>query len=100
MRRGDVEAVPAVFGGRMDLGLMYPDRHRFHITEFIGFSAIQAWYLKAIGEEAAAKRVYEAMREIAPDHPAVKQVRRLINPSPLQKLANALQRRLAKADQP
>ena len=75
LQRGEVQAVPAVFGGELDLAGMYPDRRRFHITEFLGFSAILAWYLMATGKAESARYVYQSMRGLAPDHPMVEQTR-------------------------
>ena len=72
--------MPAVFGGELDLAGMYPDRRRFHITEFLGFSAVLAWYLMAIGKAESARYVYQAMRGLAPDNPMVEQTRRRLHP--------------------
>ena len=80
LERGDAQAVPAVFGGQLDLAGLYPDRRRFHITEFLGFSAVLAWYLMATGKAESAQYVYQSMRGLAPDDPMVEQTRRRLHP--------------------
>lgn len=76
LMQGDAEAVPAVFGGNLDLVGLYPDRRRFHITEFLSFFTVLALYLKARGKPESAQYVYGAMRGLSPEHGLVEQVRR------------------------
>lgn len=95
LERGEAKAVLAVFGGKMDLASMYPNRRKFHITEFLSFSAIQVWYLVQMGESEAAKPVYDVMQELAPRNPLVKQTRRILNPGWFKKMLVGVLKRLA-----
>lgn len=83
LQRGETEQVPAIFNHQYDLKSLYPKRHRFHISEVLGFCATMAWYFHDQGEVEQAKTYYQLMRQLDPGHRNTRFVKRLLSPSPL-----------------
>ena len=67
------EKIAEIFDHKFDLGLLYPNRRRFHVTEFIGFMGVVGPYFLGIGERDLARNVYQMMKDISPDHPLTEQ---------------------------
>ncbi|MEI7997795.1 MAG: hypothetical protein WCH01_23165, partial [Methylococcaceae bacterium] len=90
MDNNELEKIPEIFKEGYELKLLYPHRNRFHISEFIAFNAIMCRYYDTIGDRQAAKVVLKALEEIAPEHPATKQVKRCMKETFLEKLLKKL----------
>ena len=84
--KGDYERVAEILEHKFDLKLLYPQRRRFHISEAVNFMGLVGVYLVAIGEGEAAKKYYDMLMQIAPDHPMTKRLRRKLFPGLLQRL--------------
>ena len=67
LMEGDAEKVPEIFGGYLDLKLLFPNRNCFHVTEFCGFNGVMCAYFAATGRLDSAKLLYKALVEVAPD---------------------------------
>jgi hypothetical protein len=96
LENGDLDGFAAVFERKFDLKALCPGREVFHISEFLGFSRLMAEYFMRIGEDRAARVIFEAMDEAAPDDEQTCVVRRAIQGSALLKLAKKLSAKLLK----
>ncbi|MBM3333122.1 hypothetical protein FJY63_00510 [Candidatus Sumerlaeota bacterium] len=92
MARGDYQKVAEILDNKFDLRLLYPHRKRFHISEFVGFMSVIGRYFIGIGERESAEVVYEALREIAPDDPSTRRLRKELHLSVVRRLARRLLR--------
>ncbi len=72
------EKIPELFEGHLELRLLYPQRTRFHISEFLGFTGLMALYYRQIGDRVLAKQYYRLLRTVAPRHAVVRQIRRAL----------------------
>jgi hypothetical protein len=43
-QQGEADKIPAVFNNQLTLSSLYPEKSQFHISDFIGFTAIQCLY--------------------------------------------------------
>lgn len=80
---GRLDEIPIIFGDNFDLKLLYPHRNKFHISEFIGFSAVMIEYFIRIGDLEQAEIRYQMLEQIAPDAPATKKLGQLLTTSHL-----------------
>jgi len=78
LQRGESEKVAEIFAGQFDLGLLYPDRKRFHLSEALAFQNLLARYFHALGDRQQAQRCHALMCELAPQDPATQQIGRLL----------------------
>src|SRR5688572_26106345 len=78
MQQDDLAQAAAVLDNKFDLKAMYPHRSVFHISEYLGLSALAVQYMMRTGNRQAAERLYEIMSQIAPDHPLTKKVENVI----------------------
>ena len=76
LAQGELEKVAEVFDHKFDLQILYPKRKRFHSSEATGFMGIVGWYFVKIGEQEIAERYYMILRQIAPDDPMTRRLRR------------------------
>lgn len=74
----NLDMIQEIFEDKYDIGLLYPERKVFHITEVIGFNALLTQYFYAKGDQEAADRHYDIMRKIDPDNPVTKTIKRVI----------------------
>ncbi len=81
LRKGKPEKVPEILNHKLDLKLMYPNRSTFHISEFVGFTSVMCKYYNAMGERETAELLFENLKQIAPEHAATKQIKRVLYPS-------------------
>lgn len=93
LRRRDYDTVLELLKGKFDLKDYYPERSRFHISEFTGFSHVAGMYLALTGKRDAAMVVYEALRRVAPKHPSTKHLREILHPSLARKLLRRIGRK-------
>lgn len=81
LEKGEVEKIPEMFGEKLDLKLLYPQRTTFHVSEYTAFTGLVGLYYVYIGKQEHAKQLYKALRRIAPRHHATKRLRRVLYPS-------------------
>lgn len=89
LERRDLAKVREIFNEGFDLKLMYPQRNRFHITEFMAFNFIMCIYFRLSGEMEAAKQIAQTLTEVAPDHPITQQIQKMTNDSFWNRLRNS-----------
>ncbi len=95
LEQGELELIPPIFGHKFDLKALYPRRSRFHITEYLAFMLVLCLYFNARGEREKAEKIYQGMREAAPDAQEVKQAKRALHPGLLCRLGNKIKASLA-----
>lgn len=86
MARGQVERVPAMLNHRLSLTDMYPNRRRFHVSEFVAFESVLAEYFWRIGDRQNARSRYRLLNQISPDHARTRYLRSLLQPLSLRGL--------------
>lgn len=87
LARDEYDKVAEILDHKFDLKMLYPKRERFHISEVTGFFGIVGRYFLGIGQHDAAEKVYEFLDEIAPDHPATRQLRIKLIPGFFERLS-------------
>jgi len=92
LMNGETDKVPEIFDGKLDLKLLYPNRNRFHVTEFSGLSAVVCAYYAASGQHELAQKLYKTLLEMAPDSEMTRFALRFVYPSLLSKLSNLIGR--------
>jgi tetratricopeptide (TPR) repeat protein len=80
LMRKDYAKIPEIFDHKFDLGLLYPKRKRFHITEVANFTGLIGLYFLAINERGLAEKYNAALQEAAPDFPMAQKLRRALTP--------------------
>jgi len=81
LQKGEPEKIPGIFDHKFDLKLLYPNRSTFHISELAGFTGIICKYYIAVGDREAAELLFKNLKQIAPKHPATKDVKKVLYPS-------------------
>jgi hypothetical protein len=98
LNEGNFYKIPDIFEGKLDLKILYPDRNKFHISEFAGFTGVLCAYFSCIGNKQTAEFLYKSLTEIAPEEAIVPYTYRFLHPSLFRKLMNYLGRRIHKAE--
>lgn len=80
LHQKNYDKVAEIFDHTFDLSLLYPNRRRFHISEYMGFMGVVANYHIGTGEREIAEHIYEMMKQIQPKHPYTRQLRRELHP--------------------
>ena len=94
LQRGEAAKIAEIFAAGFELGLLYPNRRRFHRSEVLGFQSIMARYFKAIGNRQQAERAYDLMCQIDPDDPRTRVTGEILHASgPMAWLREKLRRR-------
>jgi tetratricopeptide (TPR) repeat protein len=96
---GDYAKVAELLEHKFDLKLFYPERNRFHITEFVAFTSVVGRYFAGIGDRDTAKVAYDSLRKIAPDNAATRQLHDELHPGSLQNLMRLAMRSLYRPEQ-
>ncbi len=86
LERRDLAKVKQIFKEGFDLKLIYPQRRRFHVTEFVAFNFIICIYHRLSGDWESAKLVAQTLENVAPEHPVTAQVKRMTKDSLLNRL--------------
>lgn len=92
IRRGEMDAVEQLIGRKLFIGAMYPDRHRFHVSEVLAYTSVVIEYLFLNGEADKARPSLKIMEQLAPDHPETTRCRRLFQQPELSMIAGAISR--------
>jgi tetratricopeptide (TPR) repeat protein len=88
--RQEYEKIPEIFDHAYDLKALYPNRKRFHISEFANFMGIIGFYFAKTDQREMAERYNEMLQETAPDFPMAKRLNRELNPGILTRLLKRL----------
>jgi len=94
LEKEEYEKIPIIFDNKYDLKLLYPNRNKFHFTEFVSFNGIICRYYIEIGELEKAESYYNLLRSIAPKHSTTKIIRRVLYPSFYRKIMNKISEKL------
>jgi hypothetical protein len=85
----EYEAFRELWGGRFDLRELYPDRTRFHVSEFAGFYGIIGIYHHETGNDAEAHRLSRMLMDVAPDEAATKALYGRVHRNTIEQLLEA-----------
>ncbi|MEW5802002.1 MAG: hypothetical protein AB1847_07845 [bacterium] len=86
LQQGDPYKIPEIFDHKLELRLLYPDRRKFHISEFMSFMGIMALYNNAIGERKTAIKYYEIIKQVDPSYDLVRVLKSVLYPPLLVRL--------------
>lgn len=67
--KAEFDKVAEIFDGKFDLSLLYPNRRKFHISEFLCFMSVIGQYFLGVGNKEVAKVVLQSMQSIDPQDP-------------------------------
>ena len=81
LNEDNLDEIPRILDNKYDLKLHYPERTKFHITEFTAFAGTVGFYFCRIEKPEVAKHYYEMLKEVAPDDPQTKRLQRALNAS-------------------
>jgi tetratricopeptide (TPR) repeat protein len=87
---GDYEQIAEIFEYKFDLKLLYPQRKRFHVSEVANYMGLIGMYYLGTGEQAAAEKYYEILKEVAPGYPMTKRLGRKLHPSFFRRILNRI----------
>lgn len=79
LMKGELNKVPEILDHKFDLREIYPERKKFHITEFISFSGVTCWYFFETGEIEVATEIYNSLEEVAPEHEMTQVLKKRLN---------------------
>jgi tetratricopeptide (TPR) repeat protein len=74
LEREEYEKIPEIFGHKFDLQMLYPNRKRFHISEYANFMGIIGMYFIRTDQREIAERYNKTLQEIASDFPAAERL--------------------------
>jgi tetratricopeptide (TPR) repeat protein len=78
LQEDKLDEIPRILDNKYDLKFHYPDRTKFHITEYTAFAGTVGFYLCRIGKPEVAKHYYETLKGLAPDDPQTKRLKRAL----------------------
>ncbi|MBN1313474.1 MAG: hypothetical protein JXB30_18855 [Anaerolineae bacterium] len=76
----EYDKIPAVFGHKYDLQMLYPKRKKFHISEVANFMGVVGLYFSRTNRRDVAEMYNDILQEIASDFPIAKALNRELNP--------------------
>jgi tetratricopeptide (TPR) repeat protein len=76
LQKGEHEKIPEIFDNKLDLQLLFPERKKFHITEYTSFATVMALYYLDTGKHEAAKTYYSSLEELSPDSQLTQMVKK------------------------
>ena len=88
--RQEYEKIPEIFDHEYDLKALYPNRKRFHISEFANFMGIMGLYFAKTDQREMAEKYNEMLQETAPYFPMAKRLNRELNPGIFTRLLKRL----------
>lgn len=72
LHQGNLDIVEEMLGPRMELRALYPDRKRFHSSEFAGYYSVVGLYRLARGDRTAAEDIMMLLDRVVPDDPVTR----------------------------
>lgn len=86
----EFEKIPEIFDNKYDLKLLYPKRNRFHISEYVAFTAVVGEYLANIGKSETSKIYLDMLQKFAPEHKFTKRLERILNPNLMDRILDGI----------
>ena len=83
---GNTDKIPVIFDGKFDLSLIYPERTRYHVSEFTGFACVMCAYFASIGKTDTAHLFYKSLLKLAPNERSTRFAASFLFPSVMSKL--------------
>ena len=80
LQRDEYDKIPEIFDDKYDLQMLYPNRKKFHISEFVNFMGIMGLYFVGVDQREIAERYNEMLQEVASDYPMAKRLNQALNP--------------------
>jgi tetratricopeptide (TPR) repeat protein len=74
LQREEYEKIPEIFDQKFDLQMLYPNRKKFHVTEFANFMGVIGIYFLRTGQRELAERYNKTLQEIASEYPAAERL--------------------------
>ena len=74
LRKRDYDRVADLLNHAFDIGLFYPERKCFHITEYTGFTGTVGLYHIGVGNLEAAEKVLDMLEQVAPEEPITRRL--------------------------
>jgi len=74
LRDDNLDEIPRILDNKYDLKSHYPDRTKFHITEFTSFVGTVGFYFCRIKKLEIAEKYYEILKGVAPNDPQTKRL--------------------------
>jgi tetratricopeptide (TPR) repeat protein len=91
LQAGRADEVPAIFDHKFALHTLYPERQgKFHLSEFVQFSAVMAIYHSQIGKFDVAETYLDMAEQLDPEHPLVRLAGRIAHPPTLLDLMKSI----------
>ncbi|MFQ5410917.1 MAG: tetratricopeptide repeat protein [Phycisphaerae bacterium] len=75
---GLMEEAESILGKKLHICLMYPERPRFHVSEFMAYTGTIVEYLFRKGQFEAAQSNFQMLQQVNPDHPTTLQLERMM----------------------
>ena len=77
----NLDEIPRILDNKYDLQVHYPERTKFHITEFTSFVGTVGFYFCKAGRPEVAKIYHQMLSDVAPDDPQTKRLERALKAS-------------------
>lgn len=78
---GEPDRVPEVFGNKLELKFLYPDRDVFHVTEVLNFYYIIARYLIVKDAHSLAQNCLDILKNVDPKSDQARHIESLLHPT-------------------
>lgn len=98
MNDNDLDSIPKIFKNKFDLKALYPDRDKFHISEYVGFAGVVGEYFARVGKKDTAMIFYKTLKKIAPKNKRTKLLKYLLKPTLKQKIFKKIDEKLQNFD--
>ena len=81
------DEIPKIFANHFELKTLYPKRIQFHITEYTGLTSVICEYFIHKKQTDQAQELFEKLQAIAPDASDTLQIKALLKPTLMQRIA-------------
>ena len=76
LQEGNTAELYKIFDNQFDLGLLYPKRKEFHVSEVVGFYGMMGRFYLATGNKHAAQICHKMINQLDSRHPVTKALTR------------------------
>ena len=94
LEKNDFTTIPQIFNNKFDLKALYPNRNKFHVSEYVGFAGVVGEYFARIGDKDVAMLYLNLLQKIAPKHMLTKNLKKLLKPTLKQKFFRKVDEKL------
>ena len=92
LEKGELNKIPEIFDKKFDLKMLYPNRNKFNITEYVSFAGVVGEYFARTGKKETATLFLKTLKKIAPKHHLTKRLKRILNPGFLDRFINKMEK--------